>query len=175
MTSKLKKLNNHLLVGKILRAHGIKGELKVLPLTNTPEDFTTIKSVFIDNVEYKTEDIRVANTNLIIRLLDVTTRNDAEKFHGKDIYVDSCNRPVIAADEYFIADLVGMEITDGLNVYGTLESVIKTGGVDVYCVNGTKHLMFPALKTVILDIDFKTSKITVSSDELVKVAVYDDI
>jgi 16S rRNA processing protein RimM len=174
MTSKLKKQNELLLVGKILRAHGIKGELKVLPLTNSPDEFATIKTIHINNKVYECENIRVANSHLIIKLDGFSTRNEAEKFADKEIYVDFDNRPAIKNDEYYIADLQGLEVTDGTKSYGFLENVIQTGSVDVYCVKGIHSLMFPALKSVIIDVDFNSSKILVSADELVKVAVYND-
>jgi 16S rRNA processing protein RimM len=82
--------------------------------------------------------------------------NDVEKFRKCKIFVDRENAVRLEKDEYFIADLLGIDVVDenGDSV-GELSDVIETGANDVYVVNGAngEEILIPAIKDCILEVD----------------------
>ncbi|MDR2267775.1 MAG: ribosome maturation factor RimM [Christensenellaceae bacterium] len=170
----MKQDKDLLCAGLILKPHGIKGELKIQPLTNTPDLFSSIKKFIISGNEYVVEKARIDDKHVILKLAGLDNRTDADKFRDLELFVDENNRPATNENEYYIADLKQFEITDGLKTYGVLEDILTNGSADVYCVKGDRPFMFPAIRTVVLSTNLEEKTILVSAEELEKVAVYYD-
>ena len=82
----------------------------------------------------------------------------------KSLYVTRDHAVRLKKNEYFIADLIGMKVTDeDGNSLGTLSDVLSTGANDVYAVETTegKEVLFPAIKQCVLDVDTEARKMTV--------------
>ncbi|MEF9933644.1 MAG: ribosome maturation factor RimM [Clostridium sp.] len=157
-------MRNYLKVGQILKPHGVRGEVKVYPLTDDYKRYTKLKSVFTTKDEVKFDSIEIESVKFVkefpvIKLKGINTVNDAEKLRQEYIYVDRDNAVKLPDDAYFIADLIGMNvITDEGEELGVLVSVFPTGSNDVYEVkspNHKKNILLPAIKDVILDIDIE--------------------
>ena len=90
--------------------------------------------------------------------------NDIEKYKGKSLYVTRENAVRLKKDEYFIADLVDMQVflEDG-TPFGVLTDVMKTGANDVYCIQTQEHgeVLIPAIGECILDVDVEGQKMTI--------------
>ena len=155
----------YLEIGKVINTHGVKGEVKVLPLTDDPERYSLLKSVFIDNngklEEHKIESVRYNKGFVLLKLKGLNSIEDAEKFRNKVLSINREDAIKLPEGSYFICDLIGIVITDisGTEL-GTLEDVIKTGSNDVYIVKSKekKEILIPALKTIIkcINIEQKT-------------------
>ena len=90
--------------------------------------------------------------------------NDIEKYKGKSLLVTRKNAVPLRKDEYFIADLLGVEVwEDNGEKLGVLKDVIETGANDVYVIilEDGKELLIPAIKECILDVDIENRKMTV--------------
>lgn len=138
-------------IGKIFSAHGIKGYVKIFPLTNEAERFYDLKDVFIkDGQEMQAlsiEDILLKNKFVLIKFNQIKNRNDAEKLKDFFIYVNRTQAVKLDKDEYFIEDLIGLSAYDTNNInIGTVSDVIQTGAVDVLVIKGQKEFLIPALK-----------------------------
>jgi 16S rRNA processing protein RimM len=104
------------------------------------------------------------------------TRNDAEALSGVFLYLGKEELPETGEGEYYIFDLIGLEVTDTTGKkLGVIKEVFQHGAADVYAVKGEKNFMFPALKRVIRNIDLNTRVMLVDGGALEEVAVYDDI
>ncbi|MEL7569661.1 MAG: ribosome maturation factor RimM [Eubacteriaceae bacterium] len=141
----------YLKIGKIFSAHGIKGYVKIFPLTNEAERFYDLKDVFIkDGQEMQAlsiEDILLKNKFVLIKFNQIKNRNDAEKLKDFFIYVNRTQAVKLDKDEYFIEDLIGLSAYDTNNInIGTVSDVIQTGAVDVLVIKGQKEFLIPALK-----------------------------
>lgn len=90
--------------------------------------------------------------------------DDVMKFRQKELWIDRKDAVRLSKDEYFIADLIDMEVCDEEGkLIGTLKDVISTGANDVYAVETPegKEVLFPAIKQCVLDVDTEARKMTV--------------
>ena len=130
-------------VGVITTTHGVRGEVKVFPTTD-PERFLDLEYVILDaGREMKKLEIRNVKffKNLVILKFDgIDNINDIEKYKRCSLYVTREHAVPLEEDEYFIADMIGMEVcTEDGNIFGTLKDVIETGANDVYVIESAEH------------------------------------
>ena len=161
-----------LVIGKIVKPQGIRGEVKVKPYTDSGEQFKALKRVFIGGEEYKILSVRVAPDAVFLGLRGVPDRNAAELLRDKELTIPREEAPEPEEGCYYIADLLGSEIvTEEGEVLGVLKD-IRQAATDVYTlVSGEKEIMFPAAKGVILLIDVELKKIVVDKKRYLEVAV----
>lgn len=155
-------------VGVISSTHGIRGEVKVFPTTDDPGRFKKLKHVILDTgKEQKNLEItgvKFFKQFVILKFKGIDNINDIEKYKGKSLYVTRENAVRLKKDEYFIADLVDMQVflEDG-TPFGVLTDVMKTGANDVYCIQTQEHgkVLIPAIGECILDVDVEGQKMTI--------------
>ncbi|QLY82003.1 ribosome maturation factor RimM [Clostridium intestinale] len=149
-------------VGQIVNTHGVKGEVKVFPLTDDPMRFKKLKKVIIDNKEVQILSYKFQKDRVILQLEGVDTMDDAIRLKGKYLKVSREDAVKLPKDTYFIADLIGCSVFDTDETpLGEVYDVIKTGSNDVYWVKGIKELLIPVLKEIVLDINVDDKKIVI--------------
>lgn len=155
-------------VGVITQTHGVHGEVKVFPTTDDPERFLDLEYVFLDTGREKKklaiQSIKFFKQFVILKFKGINNINDIEKYKRCALLVDRENAVELEEDEYFIADMIGMEVlTEDGEIFGTLKDVIETGANDVYIINSKKHgeVLVPAIKECILDVNVKEGKMLV--------------
>lgn len=147
-------------IGSITSAHGIKGEVKVFPLTDDVKRFKKLKEVTIEGKRESRlvhiESVKFFKQFVILKFIEIETMNDAELLKGYVLKVDRKNAVPLSEDEYFIADLIGLKVTDDENlIEGVLSDVLQTGANDVYVIE-TKdkgEILLPAIKECILSVN----------------------
>ncbi len=166
---------NTFVLGVIVKAQGIKGEVKVKPYTDTPDVLCHLKHVYIEDKEYRIEASRCDNTMGYIKLQNINDRNIAEQMRGKEIYVDKNNAPKLPKDRYYIQDLLGCSVWDDDETYlGELNDVMQNGANDVYIIkNDNGEILVPVLKSVIKKIDINKKEIILIKNRLMEVALYE--
>ena len=155
-------------VGVIASTHGVRGEVKVFPTTDDANRFKKLKKVILDTgMEKKAleiQGVKFFKQFVILKFKGIDNINDIEKYKGKSLYVTRENAVKLKKDEYFIADLIDMQVVleDG-TLLGILTDVMKTGANDVYCVESEKYeeVLLPAIGECILDVDVEGRKMTV--------------
>ena len=147
-------------VGILTNTHGVHGEMKVLPTTDDANRYRKLKQVMLDTgngmLEVKIGSVKFFKQFVIVKFEGFDNINDIERYKGKGIYVTRENAVKLDRDEYFIADLIGLKVTDeDGNAIGELTDVQKTGANDVYIISrqGMDDLLLPAIKECILDVD----------------------
>ena len=116
-------------VGVITTTHGVRGEVKVFPTTD-PERFLDLEYVILDaGREMKKLEIRNVKffKNLVILKFDgIDNINDIEMYKGRDLWVPREEAQELDEDEYYIGDLIGMEVVLEDNThFGTLKMLWK--------------------------------------------------
>lgn len=163
-------LRSILLTGKIGRAHGLQGEVKVQALTSDPDRFYDLKDCLLVSPDEKmTKEARIAAVRMsadqiLVRLEGCFSREDAEKLNGWYLAVSRENAVKLPADTWFICDLTGCAVFDENAGYiGDLAEVIQNSSQDVYVVrlSGQDDLLFPALKSIIRKVDIDGRRIDV--------------
>lgn len=163
-----------LAVGKILKAHGIRGDVKAESYMDAPDLFSKLKTVYIDGKPYDVERARAMGGFVLLKLKNVDTMNDAELLKNKELSALKSELPTPKEGRYYIDDLIGCTVSDGETI-GVLDDIYQFGSADVYVVkNGEKTVMFPYLESVIEKIDVENKQIFVVKSEFMKVAVYED-
>ena len=155
-------------VGVITTTHGVRGEVKVFPTTDDAERFLVLEYVLLDTGrELRRLDIKNVRffKNLVILKFDgIDNINDIEKYKGKDLWIPREEAQELGEDEYYIADLQGLNVVleDGTE-FGTLRDVMETGANDVYIIDSNEHgeVLLPAIKECILDVDLEKNTMTV--------------
>lgn len=155
-------------VGAIAQTHGIRGEVKVFPMTDDVRRFQKLKEIILDTGREKMtleiEGVKYFKKFVILKFKGIDNINDIERYKGKALYVTRENAVKLGRDEYFIADLIDLEVYDEEGNYlGVLTNVIETGANDVYEVRFAdgREVLFPAIKQCILDIDMENRKMKV--------------
>ena len=139
-------------VGVITTTHGIRGEVKVYPTTDDVHRFEELESVLLDTGkeyrELKIKSVKYFKQYAILKFKGIDNINDIEKYKGKSLFVTRENAQPLGEDEYYIADLIGMEVylEDGSH-FGTLKDVMETGANDVYIIKTEegKEVLIPAI------------------------------
>ena len=158
-------------VGSITQTHGIRGEVKVFPLTDDISRFKNMKNLLLDGgkdgyISLEVENVRPQKNLVILKFKGIDNINDIEKYKGKGLYVTKDNRVELKQDEYFIADLIGCEVyTEDApkEKFGVISDVMETGANDVYDIELEKggNVLVPAIKDCILKVDVENRRVDI--------------
>ena len=159
---------SELQVGVIPQTHGIKGEVKVFPTTDDVSRFKKLKEVIMDTgrerITMEIEGVKFFKQYAIVKFKGYDSINDIEKYKRAKLYVTRDHAVKLQKDEYFIADLVGLNVvTDEGKSFGKMKDVLATGANDVYVVereDGTEVLL-PAIRECVKAVDMEQGQITV--------------
>jgi 16S rRNA processing protein RimM len=153
-------------VGRITRAHGVKGEVAVLPLSQVADRFEPGSRVLAGEDGGRVlvvAEARPHRSRLLITFQGVKDRDQAEALQGTYLFVPSTDSPPLPVGEYWTHDLVGCEVlTEDGRSLGVLREVIHTPANDVWVVQGPDgETLIPALKDVVSEVDLGTRRIVV--------------
>ena len=153
-----------LIIGKIVKAQGIKGEVKIIPITDDVLRFNKLKKATVKGNEMTVEYSRVQGGCAFVKFKGVDNRNDAELLQNEFVSVAREDAVKLPENTWFIVDILGSKVFVGDKEIGALVDVMQNSAVDVYVVSdGKNEVMFPALKNLILKVD--TDKKVVILDE----------
>ncbi len=155
-------------VGIVTSPHGVRGEVKVYPTTDDPRRFRRLKEVTGDNGKQewnlKIEAIKFFKNMVILKFQGIDSMDEAHKLRNASLFVPRKDAVRLSRDEYFVADLIGMQVVDEeeKNI-GILEDVMETGANDVYIIRmeDGKELLLPAIKQCILHVDLAAGRMQV--------------
>ena len=136
-------------VGYITNTHGIKGDIKVYPLTDFPERFKENIDFYIDEkIKVNINKVRYYRGLVYISLKGYDNINQVLRFKDKYIYVKKNDLIELPKDTYFIHDLEGMDVIDKGKLVGQVKEVLFNSTNDIYrCVSKDgKEFMIPAVR-----------------------------
>ena len=173
----------YIMIGEIVKPQGVRGEVKVRPITCDPWRFEDLEEAYFKKgdkyVPVKLEVNRISPDGEGVYLIvnDMTDRNEAEKLRGEFLYVDRDHIVELTEDENLIIDLIGLEgFDDAGNKVGKLTDVLQPGGNDVYVFTGGPRgeILVPALRSVVEKVDLSAGEIRFVGKRLDEVAVFDE-
>ena len=154
-------------VGKIVNTHGLRGEVKIVPWTDSPDIFEKIEYVYVGNESGERLDIngiKYQKNNLIVKFAQINDIDAAQKYKNKIICAQREMLGELPEGTYYIADLIGLNVvTDDGREIGVISDVFNAGSSDIYEVKreGMKNLLLPVIDDVVLKIDLDEKKVTV--------------
>jgi len=160
-----------LLLGQVLRPHGIRGELRVEVLTAYPERIGPEQRVYLgaDPADvsaarlYTIAQVRRHQQYLILQLAEIDDRNAAELLREQYVMVAFEDAIPLEDNEYYLFQVIGLEVVtiDG-EALGTVQEVLETGANDVFVVHGPRgEVLLPVIDECVQRIDFDARTITV--------------
>jgi 16S rRNA processing protein RimM len=159
-----------IVVGKIAKPQGIKGEVKLQCYVDAPEGFLHIKEVYVGDVLMTVERARCVGADVFLTLAGVTDRNTAETLRNREVSVPRECADSLKSGEYFIADLIGLRVVAEDIELGTIKDVLQYGAADIFDIRGDKQYLVPFLKALVLSVDLEAGVMTVDKHKWAEVA-----
>ena len=157
-----------IIIGKITGAHGVRGELKVYPLTDDPRRFLKLKECFTCGQNFEKPEAvlcasaRLDRGNVLLKFEGVTDRDKAELLRGRFIAVTRDNAVKLKKDNYFITDLKGLKVIDDeKGEVGTVIDCFETGPQFTLEIrrDKKKNLMIPFVKAYCYEVSIENGYI----------------
>ena len=173
-------MNEYLLIGEVLKPQGLRGEVKIKPHCADISMFEDWKTVYLAEKDGSYSPLpcalnRIHDGFVYAVLGNCASVEDAERLRARELYIDRAHAAPLQDGECYIADLIGCEAVDeNGNVLGTLKEVLQHSPVDTWVFSGKRPFMAPALLSVFPDVDAEHKKISVISEKLEEVAVFED-
>ena len=170
--SAIKMRNTSIIVGKIVAPHGVRGDVRIVPLTDNPERFYDLKEVNLDNGSVLTiQSVKMHNQFVLIKFKGYDDRTAIEALRGQMLSIPRELAVPLGEDEYYTADIIGLEVyLENGDYIGKIVNIIETGSNDVYVAQkGKEQTLIPALKRVVKLIDLKAQKMVVIKEEELEV------
>lgn len=154
------------MIGKIVAPHGVRGEFRIMPLTETPEQFLQLKQLLLeDGRSLSVVEARFHKNVVLMKTHEIVDADAAEALRGKKVVINSADLPPLEEGRFYVADLIGFDVitVDSAETVGKLCDVITTGSTDVFVVHPEKgtDIMIPAIDFYIKKIDVQKAVIEV--------------
>lgn len=160
----------YLTLGKLRRAHGVKGEIPLEIYSDMLELLSPEGLVYVGETHQALiiQTTRWKNDLLLLKFKDLNDREIVSKLTNEYVYVRVDQLPALSEEEFYYHQLLGLKVheEDG-NYLGKLTEILKTGANDVYLVMSDEgeEVLIPAVEDVILEIDLEQQKIIVAKLE----------
>lgn len=151
-------------VGAIAGAFGVKGEVRLKSFCANPEDIGTYTPLMGDNgVEYTVKITRPVKGGFAARLSGVRFKDEADALRGVKLSADRALLPSLPDDEYYHADLIGLDVLDtGGEVIGKVAAVMNHGAGDILELRGPKlkgSVLLPFTLEAVPTVDLSAGRI----------------
>ncbi len=168
----MSKQNSWLTVGKLVSAHGLKGEVKVNPSSDFPERFTEpgVRWLQKDDEEPLKTSLKAGRqvpgrSTYVISFKGINNRDQAESIVGLKLLVQSTNRPKLKKGEFHLYDLIGLKVK-----YSQIEQPIgevidlATGGNDLLKIKllDGRFVLIPFVREIVPEINLEKGWIVIS-------------
>ena len=157
-------MSEKILIGKIVNVFGIGGEVKVYNYSGFEDRYENLERIIVDGKEIPIEGVRHHQHMILLKLAGVDTRNDAERLRGKMVYMTEDDLFELPEGEFYIRDLIGMEVVDAARGrIGVLKDVLTDRPQDVYVVKLDEggECMIPCVEAFVKEIDEEAQRIDV--------------
>lgn len=158
---------HYLAVGRITRAHGIKGEVSMEILTDFPERFEATEWVYLGDeneaAPYRLESYRPHKKNLLLKLAGVTTRTQAEQLRRQFVQVPVEEAMPLPEGNCYLFQLIGLKVVTTVGeTLGLVADVLETGANDVFIVeDGQRQILLPDIPDVVKVVDLENEQVVV--------------
>lgn len=155
-------------VGVISSTHGVHGEVKVYPTTDDPKRFLKLKEVLLDTpkgyMSLKVEKVRFFKQMVIVKFEGYDTIESIQMYRQKGLFVPREQAVPLAEDEYYVADLLGMDVylEDG-ELFGKVKDVMQSAVNDVYIIRSLAHgeVLLPAIADCIKEVSVEDNRMVI--------------
>lgn len=161
-------------IGQIVNTHGLDGQIKLNMYTENLDDIKKY-NIYLEKgkvfEKLNVLEIKKHKNQIILKIEDIDNFEKAESLKNKYVYIKDSEmreKNVLNKNEYFIKDLIGLEVLDeDLNKIGILKDVLELY-TDVYVIEreNKKDLLVPAIKQYVKEINIKENKMKIKLGNL---------
>ena len=156
-------------IGQVTRPQGIRGEVRVLPFTESPASFQRFDQVYMRRKGHDPEVVGIVEARphkkvVLLKFRGVHTREEAENLIGAEILVERNWLPVLGSDEYYWTDLIGLDVfdTDGRGL-GAVKNIFSNGVDDILVIEHEgREILLPFRGEMIEEVDLVVGRIVAS-------------
>ncbi len=163
-------------IGKIVGAHGVKGNVKVYSFAESLSLFEQESSILVVSAKgsekiFKIKWIKPHGRVVLLSLEGIENRDQAETLIGSELFVKRDSLPKLVDGSYYWFDIIGLAVfTNDEKYIGRVESIIPTGSNDVYVVKDAQkdrdnEILIPAIESAVLEIDLEQKRMIVDLPE----------
>lgn len=167
---------NFITIGKIVKTIGIKGNLKVISLTDFPERFNKLKKVSLyceaskefyvnivdGSLEFKIKECRVFDTYVNIKFKDFETIDESKGLVNQFVMIDEKKRIKLEDGRYYFYELIDSEVFNNGKLIGKVISFVNYGSGDLLNVRHVgKEVLIPFRNEFVKNIDLVKKRIDV--------------
>lgn len=164
MADSKNRTGKFILVGKITKPHGLRGEVKIFPFAGDPVSFVAHYSLLhlagdereIRNfVSCRMENARVQGTKVLTKLDLCSNRDEAEQFSGFFVFIRDCDLPELTDDEFYLYELLDKPLIDIKgNLIGIVDRIIEAGTQELLVVQYQgREVLIPAVHDIIVAVE----------------------
>jgi 16S rRNA processing protein RimM len=161
----------YLLLGEILRPHGVRGEVRMRVLTDYPERIAEREQVLLSEDEdgtrvqtYQPETLRMHQEYALLKLKGIDDRDAAERLRQLYVLIELEDAVPLDEGEFYLYQVIGIQVvTEDGETLGTVRDVMETGANDVYIIDSERYgeVLLPAIPSVVLKTDITAGIMTV--------------
>lgn len=175
--SKAPEYENEIVIGKVSKSFGVKGYLKIIPLTDFPERFKELEDIHLyseksgkynssgsNEFRFKVEDTEVLNEFIKLKLEEVNDKDSADKLRDYLVTIPIDERIERDTGEHYYYELIGCEVWDQDKLIGNVKVIEDFGGGDLFnveLVEGGRNVYIPYRDEFVERIDLESRKIFV--------------
>ena len=160
---------NKVVLGQIVAPHGVRGDLRIMPLTSNVRLFTDMDYLLLpDDRRLHIVHARPHKNIILVTVKEITSVEAAEALRGQKVSVYREDMPELPEGRYYVGDLIGLPVLDEQgNRIGTFKDVLPTGSKDVYVIQPPegKDILVANIPENIREIDLKNGRIIVRLPE----------
>lgn len=155
----------YLIIGRVLKPFGVRGELKIEILTDFPERFASLRQIFLgdDAKSFAVESARLHSGAALLKLAGIDTPEDAAAWRNQLVYVAIADAVALPANQVYLYQLIGLRVkTRAGQALGEITEVLDTRANDVYIVSdGAREILLPAIPAVVKEINLARGEMLV--------------
>lgn len=156
-----------MLIGEIAGPFGIRGEMKIDPLTDFPERFTELRVLYVGPARraYPVERARLQKQQVVLKLAGVDRPEQVDELRRREVFIPRSEAAELPPGHFYLDDLIGARVVTSTGHYvGTIMDILRTGSNDVYVVGeGSDEVLIPAIKDAVTAIDLDERQVVIES------------
>ena len=164
-------------IGKIVKAQGIKGEVKIQSDCGDLSIIKGLKYLILKNQNIAVKSMRINGEFAYVLFSTIADRNQAEELVGLEVFADE-NNIKLDEDSYFVNDMIGSQVKlDDGQIVGVVDDIMQTSkkAAEIYVVKTNKgNVLFPFLKDLVIGFDKDQKILLLDSNRFAEVSLYED-
>ena len=159
-------------IGRILKPHGVKGAIRVQPLTDDPERFSLLHRVFLTRDEvtrtpFTVSRVQRSNRYIILSFEGIISVEEADQWREAYIEIPRNECLPLPAGSFYYFELIGLDVhTEQGERVGEIEDIFSTPASDIYVVrDGDREVLIPAVQEFVVRIDPEEGVVVISPIE----------